>query len=183
MGSPSTLAATLVGSNTANSLSTEKKEVLPQQDAIINIDDSPILLKDASQGQMSSFKDLFSFTQQAHVPIVVCAFFTAALVAGARTAYAVLTGRIFDLVTRFGAGLLTGSDFLSQMSRWSGYMCLLGLGMWLVASLDVALWVITGELRAKTARKLLFASFLRKTMTWYDSRDHGMSSLMVGIHR
>ncbi|KAK0649026.1 P-loop containing nucleoside triphosphate hydrolase protein [Cercophora newfieldiana] len=135
-----------------------------------------------AQGQKSTFKDLFSFTQRAHVPIIVCAFFTAALVAGTRTAYAVLTGKIFELSTKFGAGVLPGSDFLSQTSTLTIYMCLLGLGMWLVASIDVALWVTTGELRAKTARKTLFASFLRKTMTWYDSRDNGMSSLMVGIH-
>ncbi|KAK0611790.1 P-loop containing nucleoside triphosphate hydrolase protein [Immersiella caudata] len=181
MGPPSTQATTLVGSNTTTTFATEKKEACSHQDAVIHIEDTP-QLKDATQGQKSSLKDLFSFTRRAHVPITVCAFITAALVAVARTGYAVLTGRIFEIVTRFGAGLLTGSDFLSEMSRWSGYMCLLGLGMWLVASLDVALWVITGELRAETARKMLFESFLRKTMTWYDSRDNGTSSLMVGIH-
>src|SRR5688500_5294181 len=135
MGSPSTQATTLVGSNMITTSAADKKEVYSHQDAVIHIEDASHL-KDTAQGQKSSFRDLFSFTRQAHVPVIVCAFITAALVAGARTGYAVLTGRIFEIVTRFGAGLLTGSDFLSEMSRWSGYMCLLGLGMCLVASID-----------------------------------------------
>lgn len=129
----------------------------------------------------SSFRDLFAFTRRHHVPVVGCAVFTAAMVAGARTTYAVLTGKIFDIVTRFGAGHLRPEEFLSDMSRWAGYMCLLGLGMWAVSSADMTLWVLTGELRARTARERLFASFLQKSMAWYDSRDSGISSLMVGI--
>ncbi|KAK1752972.1 putative ABC transporter expressed in the mitochondrial inner membrane [Echria macrotheca] len=129
----------------------------------------------------SSFSDLFVFTRRYHLPIVVCAFVTAALVAGARTAYAVFVGTIFEIVTRFGAGQLQPDDFFAQISRWAGYLCLLGLGMWLVATIDTALWVLTGELRARTAREKLFGAFLRKTMSWYDSRENGMSSLMVGI--
>jgi len=129
----------------------------------------------------SSFRDLFAFTRRHHVPVMGCAFFTAALVAGARTTYAVLTGKIFDVVTRFGAGLLSPEQFMSELSKWAGYMCLLGLGMWAVSSIDMSLWVLTGELRARTARERIFTSFLHKSMAWYDSRDSGMSSLMVGI--
>ncbi|KAK0749732.1 P-loop containing nucleoside triphosphate hydrolase protein [Schizothecium vesticola] len=130
----------------------------------------------------SSFRDLFAFTRRAHLPILTSAFFTAALVAAARTGYAVLTGRIFEIVTRFGAGLITADEYLSEISRWCGYLCLLGLAMWLVASLDMALWITTGELRAKTAREALFGAFLQKTMAWYDARESGTSSLLVGIH-
>ncbi|KAK3376904.1 P-loop containing nucleoside triphosphate hydrolase protein [Lasiosphaeria ovina] len=132
-------------------------------------------------GQKSSFKDLFSFTRRNHVPIIGCAFATAALVAVARTAYAIVLGRIFECVSEWGAGGLDNGDFQSQISRWSVYMTLLGLAMWLFSGLDIAVWVVTGELRARTARNIIFSSLLRKTAEWYDSRAHGMSSLMIGI--
>ncbi|KAK0712842.1 P-loop containing nucleoside triphosphate hydrolase protein [Lasiosphaeria miniovina] len=132
-------------------------------------------------GQKSSFKDLFSFTRRSHVPIIGCAFATAALVAVARTAYAIVLGRIFECVSEWGAGGLDNGDFQSQISRWSVYMTLLGLAIWLFSGLDIAVWVVTGELRARTARNIIFSSLLRKTAEWYDSRADGMSSLMIGI--
>ena len=126
-------------------------------------------------------KHLFTFTRPHHIALVLCAFFTAAVVAAGRTAYAILLGKIFDVISRWGAGALTGEGFLSEISKWCVYMCLLGLGLWLSASVDIALWVTAGELRAKTARNALFASLLRKTTQWYDLKENGMSSLMVQI--
>jgi len=173
----STQNSILIGSTS----STSYPDKTPPQpnDAIITIHPPE---KDSGPDPKSSFKDLFAFTRRAHFPILTSAFFTAALVAAARTGYAVLTGRIFEIVTRFGAGLITADEYLSEISRWCGYLCLLGLAMWLVASLDMALWITTGELRAKTAREALFRAFLQKTMAWYDARESGTSSLLVGVH-
>ncbi|KAK5657432.1 hypothetical protein OQA88_3004 [Cercophora sp. LCS_1] len=152
------------------------------QDAVVDMVEKANGSNDAPVGPKPSFKDLFAFTRRRHIPIMICAIFTAGLVAGARTAYAVLTGKIFETAAHFGSGIITGDEYLSEISRLCGFMCLLGLGTWAASSLDIMLWILTGELRARTAREKLFASFIRKTMTWYDSRENGMSSLMVGIN-
>lgn len=175
MASPSTQNST-----SFESLSpTSHPDKTPAGDAILTIHPPG---KDPNPSPQSSFSDLFAFTRRAHLPILTSALVTAALVAAARTGYAVLTGRIFDIVTRFGAGLLTADEYLADISRWCGYLCLLGLAMWAVASLDMALWIATGELRAKTAREALFRALLQKTMAWYDARESGTSSLLVGVH-
>ncbi|KAK0630411.1 P-loop containing nucleoside triphosphate hydrolase protein [Bombardia bombarda] len=131
--------------------------------------------------QHSSFNSLLAFTRPGHAWIVACAFCTASMVAAGRTAYSVLLGRIFECVSQWGATAIDGETFLAQVGRWCLYMTLLGLGMWLAAGVDVALWVMVGESGARTARETLFASFLKKTTAWYDMRENGMSSLMVGI--
>lgn len=181
MASPSTQNSTSFGSISPTSHPDKTPPTTPAGDATITIhppgkDPNPV------RGPKSSFSDLFAFTRRAHLPILTSALLTAALVAAARTGYAVLTGRIFEIVTRFGAGLLTADEYLSEISKWCGYLCLLGLAMWAVASLDMALWIATGELRAKTAREALFQAFLQKTMSWYDARESGTSSLLVGVH-
>ncbi|KAK4217547.1 putative ABC transporter expressed in the mitochondrial inner membrane [Rhypophila decipiens] len=130
----------------------------------------------------SSFKDLFSFSRPRHVLVMVSALATAALVAAGRTAYAVLLGKIFGVVAQWGAGTLDPDEFLSQISRWSIYFVVLGAGMWFVSSVDIALWVVTGELRARTTRETLFSSLLDKPTGWYDLRMNGLASLLVGIH-
>ncbi|KAM7191702.1 putative ABC transporter expressed in the mitochondrial inner membrane [Naviculisporaceae sp. PSN 640] len=132
--------------------------------------------------QRSSFRDLFAFTRLRHVPVMVSALATASLVAAGRTAYAVLLGKVFEVVALWGAGSLNPDDFLSQITQWSIYFVILGVGMWIISSIDIALWVITGELRAKTAREVLFDSLANKPTAWYDLRMNGMASLMVGMH-
>ncbi|KAK3385407.1 P-loop containing nucleoside triphosphate hydrolase protein [Podospora didyma] len=150
-------------------------------DAVVNVEQPSVTKDVVPVTQKSSFKDLFAFTQRSHISIIICAFVTAALVAAGKTAFAILLGKIFDVVSRFGALLLTSQEFISEISQWALYLTLLGFGVWLSASLDATLWVITGELRARAARNSLFASLLKKTTQWYDSQESGMSSLMVGI--
>ncbi|KAM7194386.1 putative ABC transporter expressed in the mitochondrial inner membrane [Rhypophila sp. PSN 637] len=130
----------------------------------------------------SSFKDLFAFSRPRHVLVMVSALATAALVAAGRTAYAVLLGKIFGVVAQWGAGTLDPDEFLFQISQWSIYFVVLGAGMWFVSSVDIALWVVTGELRARTTRETLFSSLLDKSTGWYDLRMNGLASLLVGIH-
>lgn len=138
--------------------------------------------KPSTSTKRSSLKDLFAFARLRHVPVMVSALATASLVAAGRTAYAVLLGKVFEVVALWGAGSLDSHDFLSQITQWSIYLVVLGVGMWLISTVDIALWVITGELRARTAREILFSSLLNKSTRWYDLRINGMASLMVGVH-
>ncbi|KAK4176579.1 putative ABC transporter expressed in the mitochondrial inner membrane [Triangularia setosa] len=129
----------------------------------------------------STFATLFSFTRSKHIPLVLLSFFTASLVAAGRTAYAIMLGKIFEIVSKWGAGSLTPTEFVSQISQWSIYFVLLGLGVWLFSSIDIALWVLSGELRARTTREIMFRALLRKTAGWYDLRGEGVWALLVQV--
>ncbi|CAP65972.1 uncharacterized protein PODANS_5_11640, partial [Podospora anserina S mat+] len=129
----------------------------------------------------STFATLFSFTRPKHIPLILLSFLTASLVAAGRTAYAIMLGKIFEIVSKWGAGTLTPNEFVSQISQWSIYFVLLGLGVWLFSSIDIALWVVSGELRARTTREIMFGSLLRKTAGWYDLRGEGVWALLVQV--
>ncbi|KAL2174811.1 P-loop containing nucleoside triphosphate hydrolase protein [Thermothelomyces heterothallicus CBS 202.75] len=135
-----------------------------------------------SAAARSSFKHLFTFTPARHIPLVALSFTTAALVAAGRTAYAVLLGRIFDVVTRFGTGLLSHADFLAQISQWAVWLCVLGAGMWVVSTADAAAWVVGGELRARTARREVFWRLLMgKEVGWFEAREEGVGGLTASV--
>lgn len=161
-----------------------KEEKLSSDDSMADTD--PTLIHVGEKGSpvvhRSSLKDLFAFTRPRHVWVIFCALATSLLVATGRTAYAVLLGKVFEVVAQWGAGSLDPEDFQSQITQWSIYFVLLGAAMWLVCSIDIALWVVTGELRARTARETLFSSLLGRSTAWYDLRMDGMASLMVGVH-
>ena len=129
----------------------------------------------------SSFRHLFVFVDRHHVLLVAGGVLAAMSVAAGRTIYAILIGKIFQLVSQWGAGALTGDVFMLDMSRLCVLLCVLGICDWLLNSLDMTLWVVSGELTAKRARRTLFASLLRKSMGWYDARENGIASLIVGI--
>ncbi|AEO68171.1 uncharacterized protein THITE_2051998 [Thermothielavioides terrestris NRRL 8126] len=130
----------------------------------------------------SSFHHLFTFTTRGHVPLLLLSLGTAAAVAAARTAYAVLLGHIFQVVSRFGAGLLSPDDFLAQIARWAVWLCVLGAGMWLFATVDAAAWVVLGELRARCVREQVFGVWLRRrAVAWFEAREEGVGALVAGV--
>ncbi|KAK4225426.1 putative ABC transporter expressed in the mitochondrial inner membrane [Podospora fimiseda] len=129
----------------------------------------------------STFATLFSFARPKHRPWILLSFFTSAIVAASRTAYAIFLGQIFGIISQWSAGQLNSDQFMSKISNWSVYFVLLGLGMWLFASLDIALWMMNGEVRARTTRETMFAAMLHKSAGWYDLRDEGIWGLMVQI--
>ncbi|KAK4032061.1 hypothetical protein C8A01DRAFT_20815, partial [Parachaetomium inaequale] len=129
----------------------------------------------------STFKHLFTFAPARHIPLLTLSVTTAALIAAGRTAYAVLLGTIFDVVTRFGAGLLSPADFLAQIAQWAVWMCVLGVGVWVFSIVDVAGWVVGGELRARTAREEVFGVLLGRGLGWFEGREEGVGGLGVGV--
>jgi ATP-binding cassette subfamily B (MDR/TAP) protein 1 len=131
----------------------------------------------------SSCKHLFVFSSPLQVVIMPLAVIMSFTAAAGKAIYAILLGKIFDVVSRFGAHLLSGDETLSQVSLWCSYLCILGVVLWVFNGLEMSLWMISGELRAGSARKTLFSSLVDKHMEWYDSKEEGVPSLMVQIQR
>ena len=133
--------------------------------------------------QKPSIRDLFLFDDGQNAWLVLLATAVAGVVAGGKTVYAILLGKIFDAIAIWGAGQLNGDDFLAQVSHWLIFTCVLGILMWLFIGFDMTLWMVSGELRAKRVRDVLFLSLLMKNMEWYDSRTDGTAGLLSGIQR
>jgi ATP-binding cassette subfamily B (MDR/TAP) protein 1 len=128
-----------------------------------------------------TFLHLFTFTTWADcVPLTVGLI--ASLFAGAlKSSLAILLGRIFAVVTNFGAGELSGPDTLSQVSRWCVILVVVGALGWLVNFVFMFAWVAFGELQAKNIRQRIFRGLLKKDMEWFDCQTDGISSLLVRI--
>lgn len=133
----------------------------------------------------SSWKSLFAFTKPntSHVATLAAAIVVSALTATLRTLLAILLGRIFDVITIVGsasdpAAAAAAVDNLSELC-----LLLVGLGLsnWLANSAFLALWIIFGELQAESVRHDISQGLLFRDLTWFDTLDQGLSSLLVRI--
>ncbi|KAJ9150440.1 Alpha-factor-transporting ATPase [Pleurostoma richardsiae] len=128
-----------------------------------------------------SWKHLFAFTRRAHAPYLASAMASTLLVAGLKTYYAIILGEIFQVVAEFGSGSSSGGDLLSGVTLWCVVLTAMGVLIWLADSAFMALWIVFGELSARSAKETLLGSMLRKEMAWFDVQAAGMSSLLAGI--
>lgn len=128
-----------------------------------------------------SWKHLFVFVSKRHSGLVVSAVAAAMAVAGAKTFYAIVLGKIFDIVSSFGSGKLHGDETLDGVTKWCIVLTAVGGAIWIANTAFMALWVIFGEDCAKSARDTLFAALLRKDMGWFDAQGDGLSSMLVRI--
>ncbi|KAH0538273.1 hypothetical protein FGG08_005144 [Glutinoglossum americanum] len=124
------------------------------------------------------WRSLFNFTTKRHH---VALFLAAALsiLSGVVTpVLAILLGRIFDDFTRFGANQLNRHELISSVT--TGCLGLAGLGSvsWLLNGSFYLLWLVFGELQAKTIRDKLFEGLLNRDIEWYDKRKDGVGALI-----
>jgi ATP-binding cassette, subfamily B (MDR/TAP), member 1 len=142
---------------------------LPTEDLII------------TQSSSSSWKDLFAFTKLSHTATLIGALISSALAAGFKVGLAVVLGQVFNLISDYASGTRSGDSTVSSVARWSFIIFGLGLGNWIVNSIFLFLWVVFGELQASSVRQDTFLSLLSKDMSWFDSQEQGVSSLLARI--
>lgn len=129
----------------------------------------------------SSFKHLFSFTRWNQAVPLIAAITASAAFAAIKSIYPIFLGKIFNIVSDFGAGRRSGSDTLHDISHWSQILIGLAIVNCLSGSAFLLLWVTFGELQAQSVRQDVFNSLLSKNVAWFDSLDQGISSLLVRI--
>lgn len=125
------------------------------------------------------FKHLFAFTTWNGYLVFCLALFTSLLVGAIQALLAVLIGRIFSLVSSFGAGSVSEYDTKSQISRFCGIMLILAGAGWIANFLLMFCWGSFSELQVRRARYQVFAALLEKDIQWYDDVPNGISSLLV----
>ena len=129
----------------------------------------------------ASWRSLFSFTTQrdtSSIALALVATITSALL---KPAAAVFFGKIFSILTQFGARSLSTGDTLHQISLWCTALAILGGAAWLVEWIFLYTWVVFGELQAKTVRNQMFTGMLDKEIEWYDLRQDGIGTLLIRI--
>ena len=126
----------------------------------------------------SEWRSLFYFSSRQHLPLLIVALFlsTAAGIAG--PALAIFFGKIFDAFSAYGSGAADGHTLTHKVSTDAIALCVLGGTVWLVKGGYFALWMVFGELQAKTARDLLFQNLLEKDFAWYEMRTSGIGALL-----
>ena len=128
-----------------------------------------------------SWRSLFAFTRRDHWPSLIYAVSTTILAGLIKPALSVLYGKIFATLTQFGGGKLSSKATLHDISTWCLAATALGIGAWIAEGGLMTMWIIFGELQAKTVRLGMFASMLDKDMEWYDSREEGIRAFLIRI--
>ncbi|KUI55810.1 Alpha-factor-transporting ATPase [Cytospora mali] len=141
------------------------------QDIEHDYDDNP-----RNSPSTSTWRHLFVFTERRHAAFLGFAVIAAVLVAATKTLYAILLGKIMDIVSPLGAGTISGTTAMGGVRIWCLVLTGVGVAIWAFNSALMALWVIFGELAAKSARESLFSNLLSKEMAWFDRQQEGVSS-------
>ncbi|KAK2596828.1 hypothetical protein N8I77_012720 [Diaporthe amygdali] len=129
----------------------------------------------------ATWKHLFVFTKSRQAGFLSLAVVASLLVAAVKTVFAILLGRIMDIVSPLGAGRINGSTAMGGVTIWCVVLTGIGVASWAFNSALMALWIIFGELVAKTARHDVFEHLLDKEMAWFDAHDEGLSSALSGM--
>jgi ATP-binding cassette, subfamily B (MDR/TAP), member 1 len=135
----------------------------------------------ANTPSSASWSSLFAFTCRQHSPVLLVAIASASAIGGLKVAFAVILGKIFQVVTNYGNGSMTGDNTLSEVSFWCLALCALGMGTWLANMVFLSSWIVFGELQAKSVRDQMFRALLDKEMEWYDHQTDGTTSLLIRI--
>ena len=128
-----------------------------------------------------SWRSLFAFTTWRHVGPIAGAVIASIFAGLVRPVSAIIFGRIFNALTNYGAGTVDAKGMLDEVSTWCIGLTVLGAATWIAEGAFFSLWLVFGELQAKSVRQQMFSDMLDKSMEWYDLREDGIASLLSRI--
>ncbi|KAK4064501.1 hypothetical protein Trihar35433_8018 [Trichoderma harzianum] len=148
---------------------------------VLDVASSPDRQATDTKPQRSSFKHLFSFTRWNHAGLLIAAVIASAAFASIKSVQSIILGKIFDVVSNFGAGHRSGNETMDQISHWGLILLGMGIGNWAASTAFLALWVIFGELQANSVRQGIFQSLLSKKMSWQTRELQLATSQVLGL--
>lgn len=114
---------------------------------------------------------------------LLCISFASAISAGAAgPIYNIFFGKVLDLFTEFAGDQLDPSGFKRRVAFDSAIIAGIGVGNWILNALFLGLWMSLGQYQARTCYNRIFDRLLDKPISWYDTRQSGISALMPKIH-
>ncbi|RDW73324.1 hypothetical protein BP6252_07231 [Coleophoma cylindrospora] len=129
----------------------------------------------------ASWRSLFAFTTRRHTKSLVWCGIVTVLTGLVRPVPSIFFGYIFQVLTEYGADHLNPRDTKQQVSKWCMALAITAIVTWLFNGMLLSVWMVFGELQAKSVREKLFAGLLEKEMEWYDMRKDGMGPLLIRI--
>ncbi|KAH8170444.1 ABC transporter transmembrane region domain-containing protein [Sarocladium implicatum] len=127
------------------------------------------------------WKHLFAFTRRSHAWPLAFAMVATVVAAGLKTLLAVLLGKTFDVMTAYASGTADAEETKRGVAKWCFVLWGVGGANWIANMAFLALWIAFGELQANSARLDMFDTLLWKDMSWFDSQEQGVSSLLVRV--
>lgn len=124
------------------------------------------------------WRSLFNFTNRTHIFTLSLALVLSVTSGIVIPVLAVLLGKMFGLFTDFGADKISGSELIKKVSVYGIGLVGLGSASGLLNAGYFMIWLIFGELQAKSVRNKLFDGMLEKDMEWYDMRKNGVETLI-----
>ncbi len=126
----------------------------------------------------AGWRSLFNFTTKKHSVTLLFAIILSIASGIIVPALAIFLGGIFDSFTAFGAGTVSGTLLMKDVSKDAIALVGLGSAGWFLNGGYFMLWLVFGELQAKNVRDKLFDGMLEKDMEWYDMRRNGVGALL-----
>ena len=131
-----------------------------------------------SKKAITSWRALFNFTDQSHLIVLTPAVLLSALSGVLLPAVAILMGKYFDALAKYGAGTITDHELVQKVLFITYGLIAIGAATWLLKGGYFTLWLVFGEMQAKRVRDNLFQSLLLKDLEWFEMRSSGVGSLL-----
>jgi len=126
----------------------------------------------------TSWRALFNFTTRSHLNILIPGVILSTLSGILLPALAIFFGRFFDALSAFGTGSISG-DALAQRVLVNTYaLIVIGGVTWIMKGGYFTVWLVFGEMQAKSVREVVFQSLLDRDLEWFESRTSGVGSLL-----
>ena len=140
---------------------------------------NPLLEDDMkSKKAVTSWRSLFNFTDRFHSVALAPALLLSALSGVLLPAVAILMGKYFDALAKFGAGTISERELIQGVLSSTYGLVAIGGATWLLKGGYLTFWLVFGEMQAKSVRDRLFQSLLLKDLEWFEMRSNGVSSLL-----
>lgn len=142
-------------------------------------DKEPLVDKRVEPTQaVASWRALFNFTERSHLIVLLPALFLSAISGILLPALAIFFGKFFDALSSFGAGAISDRELVQKVLANTYALVTLGGATWLMKGGYFTIWLVFGELQAKSVRDTLFQELLKKDLEWFEARSSGVGSLL-----
>ena len=92
-------------------------------------------------------------------------------------------GKFFEGFSDFASGKIDGNTFMHKSLSSFYALFAIGAATFLLKGSLFSLWLVFGEIQARSVRELLFASLLDREIEWYEARTSGVGPLLTKIQR
>lgn len=126
----------------------------------------------------TSWKSIFHFATAYHMPLLLAALLITFTAAVARVVFALYLGKLFQILSQFGIGAITGPQLIEQARDNTFILLILGGATWLLGSGFFFVWIVFAELQVREAGRILFGKLLARDLMWFDMRRDGVGSFL-----